>query len=260
MPVNLISEEEVGLALRPYRVDAVQFEAAVSEKLIAASAGEIDPLMTMPPLLRVAASLLPVEVLSGGQVLQTAAQSVSIAGALSKLFGLVAFPAISLFVLLGSALFGVAGVRRIQNANSSEATTNEDVLRASSKQWWRDHRWGGWLLCAVTIALAWYGATWLLFVGYLVSTLILLYVLKSFARIGIGNRLIVGQSCALGLLLLGQAAGFAGIGDQEIHLIDPMLLLPVFFVGALVARGRNLDFEIANYERGIAQASIRARR
>ena len=233
MPVDLIPEEQLRLALSVYRVDPAKFESAVRERTNAAAGQEIDPLATMSPLLRVAASLLPVEVLTAGQSSGTAVQSASIAGVLSKFLGVVAFPAISVFVLLGAAVFGIAGVRRIRNANGATAS-GEEVLRATVKQWWRDHRRGGWLLLAVTIALAWYGATSILFLGYIVSILILLYVLKSFAKIGIGNRLIVGQSCISGLLFLGQTAGFAGIGDQEIHLIDPMLLVPVSFAGALV--------------------------
>ncbi len=233
MPLNLIPEEQLRLALSVYRVDPAKFESAVRERTNAAAGQEIDPLATMSPLLRVAASLLPVEVLTAGQSSGTAVQSASIAGVLSKFLGVVAFPAISVFVLLGAAVFGIAGVRRIRNAKGATAS-GEEVLRATVKQWWRDHRRGGWLLLAVTIALAWYGATSILFLGYIVSILILLYVLKSFAKIGIGNRLIVGQSCISGLLFLGQTAGFAGIGDQEIHLIDPMLLVPVSFAGALV--------------------------
>jgi hypothetical protein len=78
------------------------------------------------------------------------------------------------------------------------------------------------------------GATWLLFLFYILSFGFLLYVLTSFAKIGLGNRLVVGPSCLTGMALLGQIAGFSGIGDQDIHVVDQSLIVPVFFCGALV--------------------------
>jgi hypothetical protein len=233
MPVNLISEDELRLALSPHRVDAEQFQAAVLERVNQGSAEEMDPIMTLHPLLRAAASFLPLEVLTAGQASRNAVASLSIAGALSKLLGYVAFPAISLFLVLGSAFFGAAGIRKIHGAHGSQAI-DQEALRERVKRWRHQHSWGSWLLVAATIALAWWGATWPMFLAYIASTLILLYILRSFARIGIGDRRIVGESCAGGLALLGQTAVFAGIGDQDIHLIDQALLLPLFFAGVLI--------------------------
>ena len=90
------------------------------------------------------------------------------------------------------------------------------------------------LVFVANIAMAWVGATWLLFLFYIVSLGILLYTLTSFAKIGLGNRLVVGPSCLMGLILLGQVAGFSGIGDQDIHIVDQALVVPIFFYGALI--------------------------
>ena len=38
----------------------------------------------------------------------------------------------------------------------------------------------------------------------------------------------------MGLILLGQVAGFSGIGDQDIHIVDQALIVPLFFCGALI--------------------------
>src|SRR5262245_42808831 len=233
MPLNLISEEELRQALRPYRVDAEQFQRTVLERVNDGAAQEIDPITTLHPLLRFAASFLPLEALTAGQASRNGIASLSVAGALSKLLGYVAFPAISVFLVLGSAFFGAAGIRKIHSEHGSQPV-DEEALRVRVKRWRHQHRWGSWLLTAATIALAWWGATWPMFLAYIASTLILLYILKSFARIGIGDRRIVGESCAGGLALLGQAAVFAGIGDQDIHLLDQALLLPLFLAGMLI--------------------------
>ena len=241
MSVNMTSEEELRRALNPYRVDPEKFEAAVRERVKENAGREYDPLATMSPLLRSAASFLPLEVFTAGQVTGTAAQSAPISGVFSKLLGYAAFPAISLFVLLGSAIFGATKIRRIQNQTSSgplsgspSGAIDEQARRASSSRWWHEHRRGASLLIFVTtFALSWFGLTWMLFLGYIVSTLILLYILESFASSGIGNRLVVGQSCVTGLAFLGQVAVFTGIGDRDIHLMDQALLAPLFFAGAL---------------------------
>jgi hypothetical protein len=236
----MISEEELRLALSPHRVDPAEFESAVRVRLSDGSRRARDPLVTMPPLLRSAASLLPLDLLTSGQLTRNAAESAPIAGAASKLLGYAAFPAISMFVLLGSAIFGVATVRGIQS-RSSARPMDEHELRAATTRWWPSQWWGGSLIPLATLAAAWFGATWLLFLGYIVSTLLLLYVLKSFAKIGIGSRLVVGQSCMVGLALLSQTGIFSGIGDRDIHFVDQALLTPVFFVGevavALVSAG-----------------------
>ena len=52
MPVNLISEEELRLALNPHRVDPEKFEAAVLERIKESGEAEYDPLVTMSPLLQ----------------------------------------------------------------------------------------------------------------------------------------------------------------------------------------------------------------
>ena len=91
-------------------------------------------------------------------------------------------------------------------------------MLASITQWWHGHKWGVWLVFAATIAMAWVGATWLLFLFYIVSFGLLLYVLTSLAKLGLGNRLVIGQSCLMGLVFLGQVAGFQGSATRTFTL------------------------------------------
>ncbi len=150
-----------------------------------------------------------------------------------KLLSYVAFPAISLFVLLGATVFSILKIRRIRDEHGP-APVDETVVRESTKQWWHDNKWGVWSVFAASVAMAWFGATWLLFLCYIVSLGLLIFVLTSFARIGLGNRLMVCQSCVLSLCFLGQLAGFPGIGDDDIHVVDQALIVPLFFSGAFV--------------------------
>jgi hypothetical protein len=232
MSVTPVPEDEVRAALRPYRVDPGTFESAVRARLSAGSSRTHDPFATLPPAVRSAAAFLPVEVIAAGQVPAAASKLVPAMGAY-KLLGYLAFPAISLFVLVGATVFTMVKIHRIRGDDSS-ARSDEQLLLAGTKKWWHDNQWGVWPVFGASVAIAWIGATWLLFLCYIVSLGLLIYVLTSLARFGLGNRLIVGQSCVIGLGILGQLAGFPGIGDQDIHVVDQALMVPLFLSGALV--------------------------
>jgi hypothetical protein len=230
--VTLVPEDDLRAALRPHRADPDAFEAAVRARLNASLRRVDDPIASLSPALRSAAAFLPLEIITGGQ-LKGAAAKLAPATGVYKLLSYAAFPAISLFVLLGATVFSFSKIRSIQHENRS-GPLDEPAVLAGTKQWWHEHKWGMWLVFAGTIAMSWVGATWLLFLAYIVSFGFLIYVVKSFAKIGLGNRLAIGQSCMIGLVLLGQVAGFAGIGDQDIHMVDEKIIVLVFFYGALV--------------------------
>ena len=61
--------------------------------------------------------------------------------------------------------------------------------------WWRQHKLGAGAVYAVTLVLSLLGATWALFVLYIVSFGLLVYLLTSLAKLGLGNRQVIGQSC-----------------------------------------------------------------
>jgi hypothetical protein len=236
MPVNLIPEENLRTALRPCRVDPLAFEAAVRRRLEAAETGsEDDPLAGLSPLLRSVAGLLPLPLITGCKTMGTAAGLAPAAGS-TKLLGYLAFPAVSLFslfLLLGATVFSVVRIRSIRDGNGSRLG-DERAVREGVREWWRRHRWRAGLVLAATLALASIGATWLLFPLYIASFGLLLCVLAGLARRGLANRRLIGQSCLMGLAFLGQIAAFSGMGDDEIHFVDQILLCPAFFWGALV--------------------------
>ena len=147
-----------------------------------------DPLARLSPLLRSAAAFLPLEVITGGKMPATAAKLAPATGAY-KLLSYLAFPAISLFVLLGATVFSIVKIRSIREENSSGPARRTGDAARPSRQWWHDHKWGVWLVFAATIAMAWVGATWLLFLFYIVSFGFLLYVLTSLRQDRSGESL-----------------------------------------------------------------------
>ncbi len=235
MSVTLIPEDDLRAALRPFRVDPATFGDAVLARLVAGPQQEENDFANLSPMLRGAAAFLPLGIIAPGQAPGGAAKLAPATG-VYKLLGYVAFPAISLFVMLGAAIFSVVRIRNIHDENDSEPSEpiDKEALFASTKQWWHSNRLGALLVFTATLGMSWIGATWLLFLFYIVSFGILLYVLTSFAKIGLGNRLVIGQSCVTGLALLGQVAGFPGIGDQDIHVLDQSLIVPLFFCGSFV--------------------------
>jgi len=231
--MNLISEDNLRAALRPYRVEPETFEAGVRERLKAAQRERVDdPLAGLSPLLKCVAAFLPLQLITGCKMPATSAKLAPAAGAY-RLLSYLTFPAISLFVLLGATVFSIARIRSIQQENGPGRVDGKAMPDAIA-QWWRRHKWGAWLVYGVTIALAVVGATWLMFLFYIISFGLLLYVLTSFARLGLGNRPVIAQSCLLGLMLLAQISGFSGIGDDDIHFVDQRLIGPVFYGGVLV--------------------------
>ncbi len=232
MPVNLVSEEALREALRPLRVDAADFEAGVLSRLSGQNGSGVEPVTAQSAALRAAAAVLPLELLSVGPAAIAAIKQAPAAG-LSKLLGYAMLPAISLFVLLGAAVYSLRGARRLVSAGrapASDAVTAQQGLG----HWWREHRWQALTIYVATLALSLVGATWMLFLVYVGSLALLGRALTALARAGFGNRWVVGTSCLAGLLLLGQVAGSPTAGYQEIHFVDPSLVTPVFFGGWLV--------------------------
>ena len=230
---DLVAEDELRAALRFHTIDAATFEAGVRARIQLAEAERAnDPLANAPQLLRVAAAVLPLPLITGGKVAESTV-SLANASGLNKLLGYVAMPAISLFVLPAAVIFGAAKIRRLQKDNVP-AITDEQAIRNAPALWARRHKWFLRCLFGGTLALAWIGATSLMLLLYLISLSVLLYVLSGFAKLGLGNRYVIGQSCLMGLLLLGQVSAFSGIGDQDIHLVDQMVVAAVLLGGVVI--------------------------
>ena len=225
----MVDEQDLRTALRPFRPDPAAFEAAVRERMrIQEILDRGNPLTGLPPTVRAAAAFLPLPLLTGGKVSSPAASL----GGSQKLLGALAFPAISLFLLFGATVFGLAGIRSVRNEAEAEPKDTQGI-RDALVDWRLSLHWSTRLVFPITLALMMLGASDVLFAFYIVSFGILVYVLRGLARLGLGNRAVVAGSCYTALGLLGGAASGFHIGAGSIHLVDQRLVGVVFWLGAL---------------------------
>jgi len=233
MSVKLVPEEDLRAALRPYRPDVHGFEAGVRERIEAgAESHEDEDFGEQSSLLRVAAAFLPWPLIAGGKIAGSGAKLSSMALG-QKLLGYAALPAISLFLLAGAALFGATKIRSIQKENRPDAS-NQKEMHEAIRRWWRRHKWVAVAVFAAVFGLPMIGSTWLMLLLLLVSFGSLLCLLSGFAKLGVGNRLMIGQSCLMGLVFLSQAMLNPFVGLRDIHFVDQKLITAVFFVGTLI--------------------------
>ncbi len=167
------------------------------------------------------------------------------------MLGYQAFPAISLFVLVGATVLSVWKIRNLQSQNDN-AVSDPIEQHQAMQRWWGDHKRTARFVLVVIMALSLSGESWLLFLCYLFSFGILVYAVKFFARFGMANRLAIGGSCLFGLILLGQLAG-STTGDQEMHFLDQALVPAVFLSGAGILA---LLFALLGIRRAFAESHI----
>lgn len=233
MSVKLVPEEDVRAALRPYRPDANAFEVGIRARIKAdVESHENEDSEMQSPLLRVAAAFLPWPLITGGKIVGGGSKFSSMAIG-QKLLAYAALPAISLFCLIGAAFFSVVKIRSLQKGNHPDIG-DENEMRKAVRQWWGRHKWVALVVFAAVLILPMIGSTWLLFLLLLVSFGSLLGFLSGFARLGVGNRLMIGQSCMMGLIFLGQAMVNPLVGQRDIHFIDQKLIAAVLFAGTLI--------------------------
>ena len=244
MSVKLIPEADLRAALRPHRVDERQFEAEIRERIktvgVPRAGQDFD---AQPSLLKVAAAFLPLPLIGGGKIAGGGAKLSSMALG-QKLLGYAALPAISLFLLVGAAFFSASRIRSVQRGNHPDVG-DELEMQTAIRQWWVRHKWVALAVFAAVLILPMIGSTSLLFLLLLVSFASLLGFLSGFAGLGVGNRRIIGQSCFMGLALLGQAMVNPFVGQRDIHFVDQKLIAVVLFAGTLIL----LPFVISGMKR-----------
>src|SRR6185503_14532064 len=129
------------------------------------------------------------EMLAGCQGAAVAAKLAPATGAY-KLLSYLAFPAISLFVLLGAAVFSIFKIRSIRN-QTVPGQSDQMSFQTAMRTWSSRHLLGALVVFAATLILSWVGAAWLVFLAYVVSFGLLLQVLTTLAKHGLGNRLVI---------------------------------------------------------------------
>ena len=252
MSVKLVPEEHLREALRPHRVDVNGFEAGIRARIEACAESRVDKgPEEQSPRLRVAAAFLPWPLIVAGKV-AAGGGKLSFTGLGQQLLAYAALPAISLFLLAGAAFSSAAKIRSVQKDNRPDIGNEKEMCEAV-RQWWGRHKWGAVAVFAAILILPMIGSTWLLFLLLLASFGSLLCLLSGLARLGVGNRFVIGQSCFVGLALLGVAMLNPFVGRRDIHLVDQTLITVVLFVGTLIL----VPFVVSSMKRlGIPGPSI----
>ncbi len=232
MPVELIDEQELYEALRPYRPDRAAFELGVQDYLRGRAAlAEQDPIRDLPPLARAAAAVLPLPLLTG-----KAAGPTTATGVIEKIFGILLFPAVSFFLLLGASFFSYSAVRNTKRVDDSEPRSAQ-YYEAAIKSWWREHRLAAFLVWGVALLLIVLGATDWLFFFFIVSLALVVAVVRGLAARQLGNRQLLAGSLMTALILLAQGTGSISIGDGNIHFLDQRVVSIPFWLGVIYMGG-----------------------
>lgn len=229
MSLNLVPEADIRAALSQHRPSRDDFAAGVRFRLQALELEQAkDPLCNMPPLARAAAAILPLDLLSAGKISGATAPFVPMSG-MYKFVQYLLLPAASLFVLLGAGITTAWKLRSIRRDAPPLLPPIE--TEAANKDWWSSHQYVYALFVAVTIGISIFGSTWPLYCLYVASFALLIYVINSLAKLGLGNRFLIAQWCLMGLLLLAQTATSVEMGRYDIHLINQRVVGLVFWVG-----------------------------
>lgn len=232
MSLKIVSEEDLRAALRPHQINPQAFEEEVRSRMAAASVSErtITSLVSLPPVLRGVAAYLPLSLLGCRETAMVAKVTSTSIGA--KMIGYLAFPAISLFGLFGAAYLSALKIRDVQAKNDQicpDPSAQDDLIR----RWWHNHQGAYGLVALMSFVATLWGFGWPLFLFYIVSFGILLYVIISFAKLGIGNRMVIGSACVQGLNFLATISLFT-ISDTGIHFLDQSLVPAVLWSGAVL--------------------------
>ncbi|MDZ4819571.1 MAG: hypothetical protein SGJ20_11415 [Planctomycetota bacterium] len=228
---EIVSEEDIRAVLQPQRVDPGTFAAGVRERLSAQPEVKI---ASLSPALQYAAAILPAGIISQKQLAEIAGGAAPAKG--SKLLAVLVYPAVCFFLLIGATLVSVFKIRGIQAQNLPDSTDGKQLV-VRMKRWQNSQGWKMAALFVITVATMWYGATWLLFLGFIASFSVLIYVLRSLAKAGIGNRLVVGQSCFIGLIPLMSLGQIMAMRSQGIHFVEQSVLAAIVFAGVTILSG-----------------------
>ncbi|MEM7164391.1 MAG: hypothetical protein AAF581_02950 [Planctomycetota bacterium] len=226
-PSNLIAESDLRAALRPHRCDPDDFLAGVESKVQGAS--EHSTGATLPPFAQSAASFLPLPLLTTGKLTAGTAAKSSVP-VLHKIALWLALPATVVFLLLGAAVFGVLGLR---NRAAGEPVP-EDATRDAVVAWAGRHRLLGWLGLVIVFVLPFFLSAASYFLALLLSVGALVYITRSLAAAGIGNRAVVASWCTVGLMFVAVSRLQMVQFQPGWGIADPRWISIVTLVGACV--------------------------
>ncbi len=235
----LIDEDEIRSALKQYRPNKDLFAENVRSRMSVGgfrlqsdchstsagkkSLGIIDS--NRKEWIRVAASFLPVQVLSSGiNPLSFGAISLG-----KKVVVALAFPFLC-FLMISMTVYGVVQIRL---AKRNHASTNRDAneVQQATMQWWTRYRSLAAIVFALTIVATFLGWTTPIMIALVASGIAGVSMVHTLARQGLLERSAIGGASVAMLALLGQlSSSFANRNSEQV--LDPLLSTGVLFGGA----------------------------
>lgn len=232
--MNELSDTEITRALKPLPLDSDRFDSSVFDQ-VARQEGEQThhPLEQLPSWQRRAASLLPLPLLSGGQTLGTTGTTSTLGtGLFGKLIAVAAYPAVAVFVFLGTALFS----RKLIEAKSANPSLTEDPgdLRQRTARWSARSLPFGIPIWLAFILAPIFGSGTLVATLLLGSTVILVAVLASLARAKLIHPMVIARVVPAGLLFVAMSfSNYPFVARSEMHFLPPTLLWTLLMGGSV---------------------------
>lgn len=220
-----IEERELQSALSHWRVDPVEFEHSVRKRVLAGKPQST----TRSPWTAIAASVVPLPLLS--QSALSAPTTLAKIGALERLIGYLAIPAIGLLLVAGATAIGLFHIGLAQRHPAKE-NANPGELFGLVAHWWRRY---GWMMAAfslLALALQLTGFTLPLMLAILVSGCTMAALVIQLGRAGLLDRRIVGSHVLTSLLMLAQLIPVFTLRDAGVHLLDQELIQVALLIAA----------------------------
>lgn len=241
---QLVDEDDVRAAVRFFGIDRVGFGRGVRERVqlgerIHEGVQERSPIVKLNDtdsetpsdrsgLLRIAASVLPVNLLGGSTGATASLTTLTAVGGLKKTLAWIAMPSVSILMIVVT----IGSLFRIRNAQTSERATDADVDQMNQiiAGWWRRYGWVAGIVFVLALVTPFFGWTTPLLLVFIASAIATTSLVVTLGRAGMVNRSTVGSYCLPILGLLGQLS-FTFAMINQTALLDPMLATLTCFGG-----------------------------
>lgn len=233
-PAELISEEEIRAALRSMRPDQDVFATAVHEKVkqLSQLSGN-DQKSTKSDdssWLRIAASLLPVQLVGKPFVAKGAGATFAQLTIGQKVLAIFALPAVSLILIAFTVLWAFLKIRQAVLRQENVSVDVERLTQATQHS--------SVLICIVSMLMlggvllpVFLGIQLPMFVFFAIPAILLVVVTGQLGRQQVLDRTVVGSFCASLLGFLGQLSSMVSRATTGPQLLDQQVIGALLFLG-----------------------------
>lgn len=234
-PAELISEEEIRAALRSMRPDQDAFATAVHEKVkqLSQLSGN-DQKSTKSDdssWLRIAASLLPVQLVGKSFVAKGAGATFAQLTIGQKVLAIFALPAVSLILIAFTVLWAFLKIRQAVLRQENVSVDTLTLAKATARTSYQILAVSMLLLILVMLPVFYEGFRVPAFILFLVPAIVLVVLSVQLSHKQLLDRGAVGSLCSSILPILAQVSLISSSRSDRAHLLDQNLIAAVMFFG-----------------------------